>query len=144
MSQPPFISQHSLCLYSHPIFNVTRKTFQHYVSAIFQFISQHCLRSYAHPKINVTRKTFQHYVSAIFQFISPYYLRSVPAGSPSGGGDVVDYVKNINQPSLLTPFYSVLVSTSVLKALSTVFHSINSLDNSPLSHSFLPVLILSY
>ena len=74
--------------------------------------------------------------------------------SPSRGGDV----KDINQPSLPTPFYSVLVSVSVLLTpfysilvsvyvfmeLSTVFHSINSLDNSPLSHSVLPVLILPY
>ena len=36
-------------------------------------------------------------------------------------------------------FYSVLVSISVFMALSTVFHFINSLNNSPLSHSVLPV-----
>ena len=35
---------------------------------------------------------------------------------------------------------SVLVSVSVFMALSTVFHSINSPDNSLLSHSLLPVL----
>ena len=46
--------------------------------------------------------------------------------------------------SLLTPFYSVLVCIFVLMALSTVFHSINSPDNSPLSYSVLPVLFLSY
>ena len=38
-------------------------------------------------------------------------------------------------------FYSVLVSVSVFMALSTVFHSINSPDNSPLSHSVLLVLL---
>ena len=43
---------------------------------------------------------------------------------------------------LTTPFYSVLVSVSVFMSLSTVFHSINSPDNSPLSHSVLPVLLL--
>ena len=64
----------------------------------------------------------------------------VPAGSPSRGGDVTIYVCDINQPSLPTPFYSVLVSVSVCMALSTVFHSINSPDNSPFSHSVLPVL----
>ena len=58
------------------------------------------------------------------------------------------YVFHTNQPSLLTPFYSVLVSISVFVALSTVFHSINSPDNSSLSHSvllvwFLPSLVLS-
>ena len=39
-----------------------------------------------------------------------------------------------NQPSLPSPFYSVLVSIFVFMALSTVFHSINSPDNSPSSH----------
>ena len=52
------------------------------------------------------------------------------------------YVEDMNQPSLPNPFYSVLVSISVFMALSTVFHSINPPDNSPLLHSFLPVLIL--
>ena len=39
-------------------------------------------------------------------------------------------------------FYSGLVSVSVFIALSTVFHSINSPDNSPLSHSVFLVLFL--
>ena len=65
-------------------------------------------------------------------------------GSPSRGGDVVVYVFDINQPSLPSPFYSVLVSVSVLMALSTVFDSINSPDNSPLSHSVLPASCLPY
>ena len=47
---------------------------------------------------------------------------------------------DINQPSLPTPFYSVLVSISVFMAFLTVFHSINSPGNPPLSHSVLPVL----
>ena len=51
------------------------------------------------------------------------------------------YGLNINQPSLPTPFYSVLASTSVLMALSTAFHSINSPDNSPFSDSVLLVLL---
>ena len=65
----------------------------------------------------------------------------VPARSPSRGGDVEVYVFDINQPSLPTLFflYSVLVSISVSMALLTVFHSINSPDNSPLSHSVLPI-----
>ena len=62
--------------------------------------------------------------------------------SPSRGGDVAVYVFDIKQPSLPTPVYFVLVSISVLMALSTVFHSINSRDNSPLSHSVLPVSFL--
>ena len=51
------------------------------------------------------------------------------------------HVFNINQSSLPTPFYSVLVSVSVFVALSTVFHSINSPDNCPLSHSVLLVFL---
>ena len=68
----------------------------------------------------------------------------VSAGSPSRGGYVTVYVFDINQPSLPTPFYSVLVSISVFMVLSNVFHSINSPDNSPLSHSVLPVFFLPY
>ena len=67
----------------------------------------------------------------------------VPTGSPSRGGDVGVHVFNINQPSSPTPFYSVLVSISVFMVLSTVFHSFDSPDHSPLSHSALPVLFLS-
>ena len=55
------------------------------------------------------------------QFPESYAL-IVPAGSPFSGGDVKVYVKDINQPSLPTPFYSDLESTSVFMALSTVFH----------------------
>ena len=69
---------------------------------------------------------------------------AAPAGSLSRGGDVVVYVFDIHQPNLLTPFYSVLVSISVFLALSTVFHSINSPDNSPFFHSVLAVLSLPY
>ena len=66
----------------------------------------------------------------------------VPAGPSSHDGDVALYVFDINQPSLPTPFYYILVSVSVFMALSTVFHSIDSPENSPLSHSVLPVLFL--
>ena len=62
--------------------------------------------------------------------------------SPSRGGDVTLYVCDINQPSLPTPFNSVLVSISIYTALSTVFHSISSPDNSLFSRSILPVLAL--
>ena len=54
------------------------------------------------------------------------------------------YVFDVNQLSLPTPFYSVLVSFSVFMDLSDVFHSIRSPDNSPLSLSVLPVLFLPY
>ena len=67
----------------------------------------------------------------------------VPTGSPSRGGDVAVYVFDINQPSLPTPFLSVLVSISVFMVLSTVFRFLNSNDNSLLPHSVLLVLFLS-
>ena len=60
-------------------------------------------------------------------------LLTVPAGSPPRGGDVTVYVKDKNQSSLPTPFCSVLASTSVFMALSTVFLSISSPDNSVFS-----------
>ena len=59
--------------------------------------------------------------------------RLVPTSPPSRGGDVAVYVFDINLPSLLIPSYSVLASISVFMALSTVFHSIKSADNSPFS-----------
>ena len=68
----------------------------------------------------------------------------VSTGSPSRGGDVTVYVFDINLPSLPTPFNSALVSVSVSVALSIVFHSMISPDNSQLSCSVLPVLFLPY
>ena len=66
-------------------------------------------------------------------------------GSPWAHFHVVGtlrFMSDINQLSLPTPFYSVLVSISVFKALSTVFHSINSPDSSPFSDCVLPVFSL--
>ena len=63
-------------------------------------------------------------------------LKKVPMGPPSGGGDVAVKCQR-HKPTELAHsffFYSVLVSISVFMALSTVFHSLNSPDNSPLSH----------
>ena len=54
------------------------------------------------------------------------------------------FVFDVNQPSLPTPLYSVLVSIPVFMALTTVFHSMNSPENSPLSDSVLPVLFVLY
>ena len=68
----------------------------------------------------------------------------VLAGWPLRGRDVEVNVFDVNQPSLPSPFYSVLVSVSVFIAPSTVFQSINSPDNSPPSHSVLSVLFLPY
>ena len=73
-----------------------------------------------------------------------YAVCVVTTGSPSSGEDVAVYVFDINQPGWPTPFYAVLVSVSVFMALSTVFHSINSPNNSSLSHRVLLVLFLPY
>ena len=40
----------------------------------------------------------------LHSFISSAMVSAVPAGSTSHGGDVTVYVKDINQPSLPTPF----------------------------------------
>ena len=72
------------------------------------------------------------------------HFSPVPAGSLSRGGDVAVYIFDINQPSLLTRFYSLLASISVFMAHLTVFHSINSPNISLLSHSVLLVLFLPY
>ena len=61
-------------------------------------------------------------------------------GSSSRGGDVAISVFDKNRAFPL--FFSVLVSISVFITLSTVFHSINSPDNSPLSHAVLLVLFV--
>ena len=67
-----------------------------------------------------------------------FFLCHVPMGSPSRGGDGTVYV------FAHTFFNSVLAPVSVFMALSTVFHSINSPDNSQFSHSVLLVLSLPY
>ena len=54
------------------------------------------------------------------------------------------FMSDIKQRSLPTLFHFVLVSISVFMALSTVFHSINSPENSPFSDSVLSVLSLPY
>ena len=76
-------------------------------------------------------------------FLSFFLSFSLLLGSLRGG-DVAVYVFDINQPRLLTPFNSVLMSASAFMALSTVFHSINYLENSLLSRSVLPVLFLPH
>ena len=79
----------------------------------------------------------------IMQFVS----LAISERSPRAHFHVVGmlrFMSGINQPNLPNPFYSVLVSFSVHIALSTVFHSINSPDNSPFSDSVLPVLFLPY
>ena len=55
----------------------------------------------------------------------------------------VHFALDINQPSLPTLFI-LFLCLFVFMAHSTVFHSINSLDSSPFSHSVLLVLFLPY
>ena len=52
-----------------------------------------------------------------------FIFMTVPVGSPSRGGNVTVYIYDINQLSLLTPFYSVLVSISVYGPFNCIsFH----------------------
>ena len=71
------------------------------------------------------------------------------AGSPSRAGGVVVNVFKTNKPSLpmhsfFKYFFILFLCLFVFVALSTVFHSINAPDNSPFSHSVLPVLAQPY
>ena len=68
-------------------------------------------------------------------------LSLVPEGSSLRDEDVAVYAFDINQPSLPTPVYSVLVSVFVFMVLTTVFYSIHSPDNSPLFHPVLSVFM---
>ena len=68
-----------------------------------------------------------------FSFTFPNHLPAVPAGQPSRGGDVAVYIFDMNDSSLSTSFYSVLVSIPFFMTLSTVFHSIISPNNSAFS-----------
>ena len=88
--------------------------------------------------------------TSFFSFFSCYsrtFSKTRHWRSPRAHHHVVGmlgFMSDRNQPSLLAPCYSVLASISVFMALSTVFHSINPPDNSPFSHSVLPVLFLPY
>ena len=73
--------------------------------------------------------------SAMWLSLTKASYTDVPVGSPSCGWNVIVYAFDISYLSLPTPFYYVLVSVSVFIALSTVFQSINSPDNSPFSHT---------
>ena len=77
--------------------------------------------------------------------LGPGYASSPSLTSPRAPLHVVGMLrKDISQPSLPTPFHSFLVSISVFMAVSTVFHSRNSLNNSSFGHSVLPVFSLPY
>ena len=58
--------------------------------------------------LNTHQSHTNHTVRNLFNECSNH--TTIPAGSPSHGGDVTVFVFNINQPSLPTLFYSVLVS----------------------------------
>ena len=72
------------------------------------------------------------------------FIQRKPPKDETSDHRTLRYMSAINQPSLPTPISSVLVPIFVFMALSTIFLSINSLDNSPFSNSVLPALCLSY
>ena len=78
----------------------------------------------------------------------PYSLKNGPRGLTFTWWGCCCGLCQSHQPTELAHsfffFNSVLVYIFVFMALSTVFHSINSPDNSPFSHSVLPVLSLPY
>ena len=129
------------CFYG-PLNSISIHKFSRQLS-IFSFCSSGCI-----SVILALSTIFLHTSLSLYIYISLYqsiclsiYLYKsllqlwVPTGSPSRGGHDAVYVRDINQPSLPTPFN--LFCSCVCFCLSTVFHSINS----PLSHSVLPCLI---
>ena len=111
--------------------NATRKILMRYASST----NQDCRRPLVTGKL----------LSTVLGFQRPVTWTGWPHDQ-SGYRPIVvlEMAQNISQPSLPTPFYSVLVTLSVFMTLSTVFHSINFPDNSPLSHSVLPVSFLPH
>ena len=79
-------------------------------------------------KVYLIQSKLPFFYSHFQHFFIQLPLAVVPTGSLSSGGDAAVNFFDINQPSLITPFYSVLVSVSVFMALSAVFHFINSPD----------------
>ena len=101
------------------------------------------------PHVSCTVKSKSDFTGDWMYLYKPSRLTPVvvPAGSPSRGGDVVVYFRH--KPTELGHFFFFLfcpyvLSVSVFMALSTVFHFIISPDNSPLSDSVFPVLILPF
>ena len=92
------------------------------------------------PKMKPQELQSRSFVSSRFQ-VRRSMLPSL-AGSPSRGGDVTVYVLNINQLSLPTPFYSVLMSISPLWPFQLYFIPETLPNSSPLSLSVLPALFL--
>ena len=80
---------------------------------------------------------------SFFLSFCPSFILSSPRAHLHVVG-MLRFMSDRNQQSLPTPFYSILASISVFMDLSSVFHSINSPDNAPLSHSVLLVLFLPY
>ena len=79
---------------------------------------------------------------AYYQWIS-LFTSCVPAGLPSRGGDVAAYVFNISHqacPLLFILFLCLFLSLWLFQ----LYFIHNSPDNSPFSHSLLPVLSLLY
>ena len=70
---------------------------------------------------------------------NPNYIHSSPRGLTFSWWGCYSLCHRLKPTKLPTPLYSVLVLVSVFMALSTLFHSITSPDNSSLSHSVLLV-----
>ena len=131
---------------SQPLLSLVYPIYTHF-GFISKFdIGDHCYSENLSKRLPswVTTSLLRPHVKTTCVDVKRFLVKDVPTGtgSPSHGGCVAVYVFDINQVSLPTPFHSVLVSVSAFMALSTVFYSINSPINSPLSYSVLPILFL--
>ena len=95
----------------------------------------------SHDQLSIKRNQCMTIVELFSLYMSVYF---VSTDSPSRGGDVAVYVWH--KPTELAHSFlcCFCVCFFVFVALSTVFHSINFPENSPFSHSVLPVLSLPY
>ena len=120
------------CLRARNVYDcVCQHRLESFTSSIFTFVSSPYLRTHT-LHCFVQRSNSYSDACFIFQGLTFTYW---------GCWGLCLWHKSTELP---TPFHSLLVSVSVFMALSTVFYSINSPANSPLSRSVLPVLFLPY
>ena len=111
--------------------------FELYIQTLSKIIQHHAL--YIHSVSGDNQLDISANLSRL-QEIMRASLSCVPAGSLSRSGDVTIHVKDINQPSLPTPFYSDLVSISLLWPFQLYFIPLNI----PTTLRFLTLFFRSY
>ena len=97
-----------------------------------------CLKKWT-PNLSKSHKAKVEVSHTNFTLLSSDSLSFPPPCAPLHVVGMLRFASDINQPNLPAPLKKNKFCCCVFKALSTVFHSINSPDNSPFSDSVLPV-----